>query len=171
MLIIQSFKDSISELTIILTMLIVSTALLILSADFFVVGAKCIARQFGIAEVIIGLTIVSIGTSLPEIMITGTAAVKANSATATTQNLETLSDLAIGNIYGSVLVQITLILGIVVLYKPLEVRPSWLGRDGLLMVFSVLLFTLLLLTGEGLSRIEGLFYLYFISFIFISRIE
>ena len=43
MLIIQSFKDSIGELTIILTMLIISTALLILSADFFVVGAKCIA--------------------------------------------------------------------------------------------------------------------------------
>ena len=76
MLVIQSFKDSIGELTIILTVLIVSTALLILSADFFVVGAKCIARQFGIAEVIIGLTIVSIGTSLPEIMVTGTAAVK-----------------------------------------------------------------------------------------------
>ena len=110
-------------------------------------------------ELIIGILVLAIGTSLPEIMITGTAAVKANSATATTQDLETLSDLAIGNIYGSVLVQITLILGIVVLYKPLEVRPSWLGRDGLLMVFSVLLFTLLLLTGEGLSRIEGAFLL------------
>ena len=173
MLVIQSFKDSIGELTIILTVLIVSTALLILSADFFVVGAKCIARQFGIAEVIIGLTIVSIGTSLPEIMVTGTAAVKANSATATIQNLDTLSDLAIGNIYGSVLVQITLILGIVVLYKPLEVRPSWLGRDGLLMVFSVLLFTLLLLTGGGLSRIEGaflsIFYLIYISYLVLNR--
>jgi len=173
MLVIQSFKDSIGELTIILTVLIVSTALLILSADFFVVGAKCIARQFGIAEVIIGLTIVSIGTSLPEIMVTGTAAVKANSATATIQDLDTLSDLAIGNIYGSVLVQITLILGIVVLYKPLEVRPSWLGRDGLLMVFSVLLFTLLLLTGGGLSRIEGaflsIFYLIYISYLVLNR--
>ncbi|MAO70567.1 MAG: hypothetical protein CL983_05760 [Euryarchaeota archaeon] len=173
MLVIQGFKDSIGELTIILTVLIVSTALLILSADFFVVGAKCIARQFGIAEVIIGLTIVSIGTSLPEIMVTGTAAVKANSATATIQDLDTLSDLAIGNIYGSVLVQITLILGIVVLYKPLEVRPSWLGRDGLLMVFSVLLFTLLLLTGGGLSRIEGaflsIFYLIYISYLVLNR--
>ncbi len=173
MLVIQSFKDSIGELTIILTVLIISTALLILSADFFVVGAKCIARQFGIAEVIIGLTIVSIGTSLPEIMVTGTAAVKANSATATIQDLDTLSDLAIGNIYGSVLVQITLILGIVVLYKPLEVRPSWLGRDGLLMVFSVLLFTLLLLTGGGLSRIEGaflsIFYLIYISYLVLNR--
>ena len=173
MLIIQSFKDSIGELTIILTMLIISTALLILSADFFVVGAKCIARQFGIAEVIIGLTIVSIGTSLPEIMVTGTAAMKANSATATVQDLDTLSDLAIGNIYGSVLVQITMILGIVVLYKPLDVRPSWLGRDGLLMVFSVLLFTLLLLTGEGLSRIEGaflsLFYICYLLYLILNR--
>ena len=157
MLILQAFQNAIGELIIIFTMLIISTALLILSADFFVVGAKCIARKFGIAEVIIGLTIVSIGTSLPEIMVTGTAAMKANSSSASIAELDTLSDLAIGNIYGSVLVQISLILGIVVLYKPLEVRPSWLGRDGLLMVLSLLLFTLLLLTGSGLSRIEGAF--------------
>ncbi|MED5271700.1 MAG: hypothetical protein VX613_02290, partial [Candidatus Thermoplasmatota archaeon] len=74
MLVLQALQNSIGEIIIIFTMLIISTALLILSADFFVVGAKCIARRFGIAEVIIGLTIVSIGTSLPEIMVTGTAA-------------------------------------------------------------------------------------------------
>jgi hypothetical protein len=61
MLILESSKQQMGELAIISIMLIISTALLILSADFFVVGAKCIARQFGIAEVIIGLTIVSIG--------------------------------------------------------------------------------------------------------------
>lgn len=173
MLVLQALQNSIGEIIIIFTMLIISTALLILSADFFVVGAKCIARRFGIAEVIIGLTIVSIGTSLPEIMVTGTAAMKANSASASMAELDTLSDLAIGNIYGSVLVQISLILGIVVLYKPLEVRPSWLGRDGLLMVLALLLFTLLLLTGSGLSRIEGaflsLFYILYLVYLVKNR--
>ena len=173
MLILESSKQQMGELAIISIMLIVSTALLILSADFFVVGAKCIARQYGIAEVIIGLTIVSIGTSLPEIMVTGTAAMKANSSTSTIAELETLSDLAIGNIYGSILVQISLILGIVVLYRPLEVRPSWLGRDGLLMILAVLLFTLMLLTGDGLSRIEGaslsIFYVLYIIYLIKNR--
>ena len=173
MLVLQRFSDSLGELLVIITLLIVSTALLILSADFFVVGAKCIARHLGIAEVVIGLTIVSIGTSLPEIMVTGTAAMKANSSNASIEDLTTLSDLAIGNIYGSVLVQISLILGIVVLYRPLEVRPSWLGRDGLLMVFSILLFTLLLLTNNELSRIEGaglsLLYLAYIAYLLKNR--
>ena len=161
MLVLQALQNTIGEIVIIFTMLIISTALLILSADFFVVGAKCIARRFGIAEVIIGLTIVSIGTSLPEIMVTGTAAMKANSSSASVAELNTLSDLAIGNIYGSVLVQISLILGIVVLYKPLEVRPSWLGRDGLLMILALLLFSLLLLTGDELTRLEGAFLSFF----------
>jgi len=173
MLILQAFSNAIGELLIIFTMLIISTALLIISADFFVVGAKCIARKFGIAEVIIGLTIVSIGTSLPEIMVTGTAAMKANSSSASISELNTLSDLAIGNIYGSVLVQISLILGIVVLYRPLEVRPSWLGRDGLLMILSILLFTLLLLTGGELTRIEGaalaLFYILYLTYLVKNR--
>jgi len=173
MLILESSKQQMGELAIISIMLIISTALLILSADFFVVGAKCIARQFGIAEVIIGLTIVSIGTSLPEIMVTGTAAMKANSSTSTIAELETLSDLAIGNIYGSILVQISLILGIVVLYRPLEVRPSWLGRDGLLMILAVLLFTFMLLTGGELSRIEGaslsIFYVLYLIYLIKNR--
>ena len=55
MLFLKLLDNIIGELVVIFTMLIISTALLILSADFFVVGAKCIARQLGIAEVIIGL--------------------------------------------------------------------------------------------------------------------
>ena len=173
MLFLKLLGHVIGELVVIFTMLIISTALLILSADFFVVGAKCIAKQLGIAEVIIGLTIVSIGTSLPEIMVTGTAAMKANASNAGIQELDTLSDLAIGNIYGSVLVQISVILGIVVLYRPLNVRPSWLGRDGLLMILSILLFTLLLLTGGELTRIEGfglaMFYLIYLIYLVTNR--
>ncbi len=126
----------------------IALALLVTSADFFIEGAKSLARRAGIAEVIIGLTIVSIGTSLPEILVTATAA--KNSV-----DDPSLMDLAIGNIYGSVLVQITLILGIVVLFKPLHIRPNWLRRDGLLMLGAVVLLSILLLQGGGLSRLEG----------------
>ena len=141
-------KNDWTNIGILITLIIVALALLITSADFFVEGAKGLARRAGMAEVVIGLTIVSIGTSLPEILVTATAS-------ASSENDPALMDLAIGNIYGSVLVQITLVLGIVVAFKPLENRPAWLRRDGLLMLMSIILLTGLLWEGGELSRIEG----------------
>ena len=130
-------------------LLALALALLIKSADVFIEGAKGLAYRAGLPEVVIGLTIVSIGTSLPEILVTSTAAAD---ITPTTQEI---GDLAIGGIYGSILVQITLILGVVVAFRGVKVRPSWLKRDGLIMFSSIGLLTLFLLTGEGLSRPEG----------------
>jgi len=149
-----AFLDTLStgmgweNITILLILIVIAIALLITSANFFIEGAKGLARRAGIAEVVIGLTIVSIGTSLPEILVTSTAAKES-------VNDPALLDLAIGNIYGSVLVQITLILGIVIIYRPFEIRPNWLRRDGLLMLGAVLLMSLLLYQGSELSRVEG----------------
>ena len=131
-----------------LLLLAAAIALLITSADFFIEGAKGLARRAGIAEVVIGLTIVSIGTSLPEILVTSTAAYGGADDPA-------MVDLAIGNIFGSVLVQITLILGIVVMVRPLEIRPDWLRRDGMLMLGAVVLLSLLLFWNNNLTRWEG----------------
>ena len=136
------------QIYIMIFLIIIALALLITSTNYFIEGAKGLARTAGIAEVVIGLTIVSIGTSLPEILFTTTSAIKSTAD-------PNLADLAIGNIYGSILVQITLVLGIVVLFKPLEIRPAWLRRDGLLMFLSLLTLTALLWEGGGLSRIEG----------------
>ena len=141
-------KNDWTNIGILVVLLIIALALLITSADFFVEGAKGLARRAGMAEVVIGLTIVSIGTSLPEILVTATAS-------ASSGNDPALMDLAVGNIYGSVLVQITLVLGIVVAFKPLDIRPAWLRRDGLLMLFSIITLTALLWEGNGLTRIEG----------------
>ena len=141
-------KNDWTNIGILIILIIIALALLITSADFFVEGAKGLARRAGMAEVVIGLTIVSIGTSLPEILVTATASASA-------ENDPALMDLAVGNIYGSVLVQITLVLGIVVAFKPLEIRPAWLRRDGLLMLMSIIILTGLLWEGGGLSRIEG----------------
>ena len=130
------------------TLLAMALLLLIKSADVFIEGAKGLAYRAGLPEVVIGLTIVSIGTSLPEILVTSTAA-------ADIPSNPQIGDLAIGGIYGSILVQITLILGVVVAFRGVKIRPSWLKRDGLIMFSSIVLLTLFLLTGGGLSRPEG----------------
>ena len=122
------------HISIVIGLLVLSIILLITSADFFIEGAKGLAEKAGIAEVIIGLTIVSIGTSLPEILVTSTAAASAGRTGDTA-----MMDLAIGNIFGSVLVQITFILGIVALVTPLNIRPDWLRRDGSIMLGAVIL--------------------------------
>ena len=129
--------------------LLLSLGLLVTSADFFIEGAKGLARRAGIAEIVIGLTIVSIGTSLPEILVTSSAALDAADGTVGS------ADFAIGSILGSVLVQITLILGIVVMTKSVKVRPSWLNRDGVIMLSSVLLLLFFVWTNNSLERWEG----------------
>ena len=148
--------------------LMLALGLLVVSADFFIEGAKGLARRGGIPEVVIGLTIVSIGTSLPEILVTSTSALNVE------DNPE-VADLAIGGILGSVLVQITLILGFVALAKGLKIRPSWLNRDGLIMMLSLLLMTLFLITDEGITRIEGIIlsslYVAYISWLLYNRKE
>ena len=148
--------------------LLLALGLLVVSADFFIEGAKGLARRGGIPEVVIGLTIVSIGTSLPEILVTSTSALNVE------KNPE-VADFAIGGILGSVLVQITLILGVVALAKGLKIRPSWLNRDGLIMMLSLLLMTLFLVTDEGITRLEGIIlsslYVAYISWLLYNRKE
>ena len=148
--------------------LLLALGLLVVSADFFIEGAKGLARRGGIPEVVIGLTIVSIGTSLPEILVTSTSALNV------TENQE-VADFAIGGILGSVLVQITLILGFVALIKGLKIRPSWLNRDGLIMMLSLLLMTFFLISDEGITRLEGIIlsslYIAYISWLLYNRKE
>lgn len=154
-------------ITVIIALL--ALGLLIFSADFFIEGAKGLARRGGLPEVVIGLTIVSIGTSLPEILVSGTAAMEVSS------NPEA-ADFAIGGILGSVFVQITLIMGIVVVNKGLKIRESWLKRDGLIMLLAVLILTFFLLTDERtLTTIESLIlvslYVLYIGWLLLRRDE
>ena len=142
--------------------------LLIYSADFFIEGAKGLARRGGLPEVVIGLTIVSIGTSLPEILVTTTAA-------SDVAMKPEVADFAIGGILGSIFVQITLVMGIVVVNKGLKIRESWLKRDGLIMLLSVLILTFFLLTEHTLERWESIIlitlYIVYISWLLTNRKE
>jgi cation:H+ antiporter len=151
-----------------LFVLVLALALLVTSADFFIKGAKGLAQRAEIPEVVIGLTIVSIGTSLPEILVTSAAAISSSSP-----DNAGIADFAIGGIFGSILVQITLVLGIVVLFRGLKIRPSWLKRDGLIMLFSLLLLSFFIKSGNDLVRIEGLililFYSLYVSWLLLNR--
>ena len=122
--------------------IVVSLALLAISADKFVGGASSIARRLGISPLLIGLTIVSFGTSAPEILI---AIMSAGSGS---------SDIAIGNAIGSNIANIALILGAASLFVPIPVASEVLRRE-IPLLFAVVLFSTALFLDLHLSRIDG----------------
>lgn len=90
---------------------------LVWSADLFVAGAASIAENMGLSPVIIGLTIVSLGTSAPEILVSVTAALSGSGG------------LAIGNAVGSNIANICLVLGLTLLVAPLQVHPGCMRTE------------------------------------------
>ncbi len=97
--------------------ILVAFAVLVWSADLFVAGAASIAENLGMSPVVIGLTIVSLGTSAPEIIVSVTAA------------LENSGGLAIGNAVGSNIANIGLVLGLTVLFYPIQVHPGCMRSE------------------------------------------
>lgn len=101
-----------------ITLLIIGgLALILLGANALVEGSSNIARKLGISEFIIGLTIVGIGTSAPEMVVSFISAAKGN------------ADMAVGNIVGSNIFNILIILGLTALIRPLRIGTDNLKRD------------------------------------------
>ena len=117
--------------------------LLTWSADRFVVGASALAYNLNISPLIIGLTIVSLGTSAPEILVSAVASLQGNSG------------LAIGNALGSNITNIALILGVTALIMPLNVHSSIVRRE-LPVLLGIMLLALLLLLDGTLGRLDGM---------------
>lgn len=92
--------------------LILGMALLIKGADFFVTGASAIAKRLKVPAMFIGLTVVALGTSLPELSVSIASAVKHS------------ADMSVGNIVGSNMMNMLLILGIVALIRPVPIKKS-----------------------------------------------
>lgn len=117
--------------------LIFGFALLIFGADALVNGASGIAKKFNIPEILIGLTIVALGTSLPELVVTIISATSGN------------TDILVGNVIGSNICNLLLILGAVTILKPLKFEkstvkfnlPLLIGLTVLVLLFGVGLFT------------------------------
>lgn len=124
-------------------MLVLGLAVLTLGADLLVRGASGLAARLGAGSLAIGLTVVAIGTSTPELAVSVGAARAGNSG------------VAIGNIIGSNIFNIAVILGLSALILPLAANHSLVRRDLPLMLVVSLLFVGLWTIGGGLSRWEG----------------
>ena len=117
--------------------------LLIGGSQVLLIGAVGIADHFGVSEAVIGLTLVAVGTSLPELSISVIAAIRRH------------ADVAVGNILGSNIFNLLGILGISALLQPLPVHARILQFDQWVMLGAALLLTLFLYTGRRLNRVEA----------------
>lgn len=117
--------------------------LLIKGADWLVDGASALAKKFKIPEIIIGLTIVSIGTSMPELFVSTASA------------LEGSSDMALGNIIGSNICNLLLILGLSTLIQPVLFQKETKFVEIPMCLTVTGIFMLMCNTGNMVSRIEG----------------
>ncbi len=122
---------------------IVGLLLLIWGADRFVHGAAATARNLGIPPLLIGLTIVALATSAPEILVSLVAALRDE------------TDLAVGNAIGSNIANIGLVLGVVALLRPVELKSATLRRE-MPALLAVSLLTVSLFLDSHLGRVDGL---------------
>ena len=134
-----------------IAILIAGLLLILFGANYLVDGSSSIARRFGLSEFVIGLTIVGIGTSTPEMVVSFMSAFKGN------------ADMAIGNIVGSNIFNILLILGVTALISPLLITKNNRNKDIPLNIAVTMLLILLGMNGsifgigkDVLSRIDGI---------------
>ncbi|HOA67919.1 MAG TPA: calcium/sodium antiporter [Methanosarcina thermophila] len=134
--------------------LMLSLILLTKGSDYFVKSASAIAEKLGVSEFVIGLTLVAVGTSIPELASSITAA------------LQQASGIVIGNVVGSNIVNIGFIVGLAAVISPMKTEIEMLRRDGYVMLFAALLFFAFALNGV-LSILESIiFILIFIAYVF-----
>ncbi|MFT6919661.1 MAG: cation:H+ antiporter [Cognaticolwellia sp.] len=123
--------------------LLLSLITLVWSADKFVFGASALARNLGISPMIIGLTIVAMGSSAPEVMIAVTASLKGN------------VDTAVGNAIASNITNIALVLGLTALFHPLLVSSTTIKRE-IPLILVVTAIATYMLANSNFSVNEGL---------------
>ncbi|GIT89645.1 sodium:calcium antiporter [Jannaschia pagri] len=114
-----------------------------LGANLLVDGATSIARAYGVSETVIGLTLVAIGTSLPELATTVMAAIRRH------------ADVALGNVIGSNMFNLLGIIGVALLVGPIPVDPSFLRFDLWVMLGASLLLIPFVFLGQNITRIWG----------------
>ncbi len=122
--------------------LVSGTILLYFGAEGLVTGSSTLAFRVGITPLVVGLTVVAFGTSSPELVVSVSAA------------LGKQGEIALGNVIGSNICNIALIIGVAALIRPLHVKPSLIKRDIILMIGITILMIILVIDGE-ISRIDG----------------
>lgn len=122
--------------------------LLVKGSDLFVLTSSRIARRFGVSEFVIGLTLVSVGTSVPEL------------ASSLTASFQQASGIVMGNILGSNIANIGLIASTAALLTNIKTEEVMLRRDGYIMLFASILLFIFMLDFE-ISRLEALIFILF----------
>jgi cation:H+ antiporter len=126
---------------------VVALAAVIFGADLLVDGAVKLARIAGLSELVIGLTIVAVGTSLPELVASLIAALKGR------------SDVALGNIFGSNVFNVFGILGLTAIVQPITIDPQVAAFDGWWMIGSAVALLVATLVLKGVGRLLGVAFL------------
>lgn len=133
-------------MTIMVLLIIGGLVLLFAGGEFLVRGSVGVARRLGMSELLIGLTLVGFGTSMPELV----------------TSLQALSDgsvgLSIGNVIGSNIANVLLVIGAACLISPIVTNPRALARDGLFMVAVTALFAAVIWI-DGFTRLTGLIFI------------
>lgn len=122
--------------------MIVGIALLVYSAEFFIEGSSTLALRFGMPKLLVGMLVIGIGTSAPEIVVSVLSALNGSPG------------LALGNAYGSNITNITLVLGATALISPLFIQKSLVKGDFLILIGVTALAIFQLLDGQ-VSRLDG----------------
>ena len=117
--------------------------MLFYGAEFIVKGGSQLARYFGLSPIVIGLTVVAFGTSLPELVVSIVAAIGGS------------SPIAIGNVVGSNIANVGLVLGVSSLIFPIKINLSQIKNDLIIYIFVCLMFSAFCMNGS-ISRQEGL---------------
>ena len=117
--------------------------MLFYGAEFIVKGGSRLARYFGLSPIVIGLTVVAFGTSLPELVVSIVAAIGGS------------SPIAIGNVVGSNIANVGLVLGVSSLIFPIKINLSQIKNDLIIYIFVCLMFSAFCMDGS-ISRQEGL---------------
>lgn len=127
--------------------LIAGFVLLIKGADFFVEGSSSVAKKLRVPPIIIGLTIVAMGTSLPELAVSVTASLAGNNA------------IAISNVVGSNFFNLIVVCGTCALFAPLAIKKSTLKQDFPLAIGCGVLLLIVGYMGMELGRVDGIIFL------------
>ncbi|EKY26120.1 calcium/sodium antiporter [Clostridium celatum] len=130
--------------------LIIGFFLLIKGADIFVSGAAAISKKLGIPSVIVGLTIVSLGTSAPELAVSVISSIQGS------------NDIAVGNVLGSNIFNTLMVLGVTIIIMPLIIKKETIKKDFIINILITILFLILTFNGilfggqNYISRLDGI---------------
>lgn len=124
-------------------MLVIGFVLLVWGADKFVEGASALARKMGVSPLLVGLTIVAFGTSMPELAVSVTAALRG------------ANEIAVGNVVGSNIFNLLVVAGLSAVICPLVMDKMLLRRDWPLSIFAAVLLLVAIAPDHVIARWEG----------------